>query len=152
MLQRTDWIRALQKIPAPKLIETTEHLSKNWSIRFKTVPQCGLGMIQLQDSAFEEPFYLGEFPISSAYLEIKTETGTIAEGAAQIMDDHRELAEAMAICDAILSTQIEGYAEIVTLLEEGQQKVEEETQERKRILAKTQVDFSLLDDVGEDDD
>lgn len=155
MIDRTEWINALTAQPSEKLLSVTTELSSTWSIRPKSVPQSGLGMLKLNDSAFEEPFFLGEFPLASAWIEIQTPDGLVAEGAAQVMDDRIELAEALALCDAILSARLPGFEQINTLLEQGMEKRAAITRERKHMLATTLVDFSLLDDVTndmEDDD
>jgi len=66
------------------------------------------------------------------------------------MDDNLEQSERLAICDAILSAQLPGYEEIDVLLLEGMNRRRQIEAERKSILARTRVDFSLLDDVGDD--
>ncbi len=151
MIDRTQWVSALTAQPSDKLLAITAELSNDWSIRPKSLPQSGLGMLKLKDSAFEEPFYLGEFPLASAWLEIKTAEGVVVQGAAQVMDDRVEIAEALAICDAVLSAQLPGWEKIAELLEHGMARRKATQRERKQILASTQVDFSLLDDVGDND-
>jgi len=151
MIERTEWVAALTAQPTDKLMTVIAELSSNWSIRPKTLPQSGLGMLKLNDSAFEEAFYLGEFPLSSAWVEIKTTEGLIAEGAAQVMDDRVDVAEALALCDAVLSAQLPGWESIASLVDEGTEIREAIRQERKQILASTQVNFSLLDDIGDND-
>jgi len=148
MINRTEWVSALTAQPNDKLLAVTAEISSDWTISPKSLPQSGLGMLKLNDSAFDEPFYLGEFPLASAWLEIKTVDGVIAQGAAQVMDDRVEIAEALAICDAVLSAQLPGWGKIAELLEQGMACRKATQQERKQILARTQVDFSLLDDVG----
>ena len=151
MINRTEWVRALNIHPAEKLLSVTAELSSNWTIRAKTLPQCGLGMLKLNDSAFEDAFYLGEFPLASAWLEIKTADGLVTEGAAQVMDDSVEIAEALALCDAVLSAPLPGWEKVARLLDEGMEMIQLTNLERKQMLASTQVNFSLLDDVGDDD-
>lgn len=151
MIDRTQWVSALTAQPSDKLLAITTELSSDWTIQPKSLPQSGLGMLKLNDSAFEEPFYLGEFSLTSAWLEIQTAEGAIAQGAAQVMDDRIEIAEALAICDAVLSAQLPGWEKIADLLAEGMASRITTDRERKQILASTQVDFSLLDDVGGDD-
>ena len=138
-------------IPANKLLELTTELSKHWVVCPKSIPQTGLGMLKLNDSAFNEPFYLGEFPLSSAWLEITTTEGQHAEGAAQVMDDNLEMAQALALCDAVLSARLPGWQRVAAIVDQGMQRRHTIQEERKRMLAHTKVDFSLLDDVGNDD-
>ena len=150
MIQRTEWISALKALPIDNLLALTTKLSEDWSLRPKSVPQSGLGMMKLKDSAFNEAFYLGEFPLASAWLEITTPDGQKAEGAAQVMDDRVELAEALALCDAVLSSQLPGWEQVYNLVEHGVAINKKIQRERKMMLARTRVDFSLLDNVGDE--
>jgi len=147
MIQRTNWISALKTLPFNELLATTTELSSNWTLRPKSLPQSGLGMLKIKESAFNEKFYLGEFCLSSAWLEVTTPEGLVAEGAAQVMDDRVELAEALALCDAILSAQLPGWEQVSTMVEKGLSLREATRTDRKKMLADTQVDFSLLDDA-----
>jgi len=150
MTERRNWVSALNAIPSNELISTVEELTEDWIVRPKSIPQSGLGMLKIKDSAFNESFFLGEFPFASAWVEIVTPEGLSAEGAAQVMDDRVELAEALALCDAILSARVPGWEQISALVEKGMMIRKTISLERKQILARTQVDFSLLDDVGEE--
>jgi alpha-D-ribose 1-methylphosphonate 5-triphosphate synthase subunit PhnG len=105
-------------------------------------------MLQLEDGAYREPFFLGEFPLASAWVEITTPEGITAQGAAQVMDDDVELVETLAICDAILSARLPNWEKLAEMMERGEQAVAAKDRERKQMLAATQVDFSLLEDVG----
>ena len=150
MINRTQWPRALSAISTEELLTITGNLTKDWKVRPKSIPQAGLGMLKLNDSAFEEPFYLGEFPLASVWLEIQMPNGQVAEGAAQIMDDRLDLAEALALCDAIMSAQLPGWEIVAEKVDQGISICEEISRKRKKMLASTQVDFSLLDDVTKD--
>ena len=149
MIKRTEWVRALKALPKKDLFDITNELSENWVLRPKSLPQSGLGMMKLKDSAFNDAFYLGEIPISSAWLEVTIADGSKAEGAAQVMDDNTELAEALALCDAILSSKLPGWERIYNLVEKGIAITKKTHRERKMILARTRVNFSLLDNVGD---
>lgn len=148
MLERPLWISALSAIPSNELIEFTEKISEGWTLTPKAVPQAGLGMLKLKDSAFNEAFYLGEFPLASAWLEVITDDGEKAEGAAQVMDDQIEVAEALALCDAILSAQLPGWEKVSMMIEKGFTIQDATRRKRKMMLARTRVDFSLLDNTG----
>jgi len=150
MIDQTLWVCALKALPTEQLLSFTAALSKDWEIRPKSISQSGLGMLKLIESAFEESFYLGEFPLASAWLEIETSDGLIAEGAARVMDDRIEVAEALALCDAVLSAQLPGWEQLNKMLDQGMEVRESARQNRKHMLAATRVDFSLLDDVTPD--
>jgi alpha-D-ribose 1-methylphosphonate 5-triphosphate synthase subunit PhnG len=148
MIERTKWIRALSELPSDELLDSVLEISKFWKIQPKALSHAGLGMLQLEDGALKEPFFLGEFPLASAWVEIKTPDGKTAQGAAQIMDDNVELVETLAICDAILSARLPNWERLADMLERGAEALEQKNRERKQMLASTQVNFSLLDDVG----
>jgi len=150
MIQRTAWVSALKALPTNKLLALTTKLSEEWTLRPKLLPQSGLGMMKLKDSAFNEAFYLGEFPLATAWLEVTTPDGHKAEGAAQVMDDRVDVAEALALCDAVLSSQLPGWEKVYNLVEQGVALNEKTNGERKMMLARTKVDFSMLDNVGDE--
>lgn len=151
-LPREQWVAALSKVAEQKLSKTLDSLTQHWTIKAKTLPQSGLGMLKMRDSALGDNYYMGEFPLATCWLSVHTDQGKTAEGAAWIMDDNKERAEQMALCDAILSGCLPGWEQIFDLLELGTTIQAGETRERKSMLAKTRVNFSLLDDVGEQDD
>ena len=150
MIQRTEWISALKVLPIDNIVALTTKLSENWILRPKSVPQTGLGVMKLKDTAFNEAFYLGEFPLATSWLEVITPDGKKTEGAAHVMDDRVELAEALALCDAVLSAQLPGWEQVYNLVEQGVAINKKSNRERKMMLARTRVDFSLLDNVGGD--
>jgi len=150
MTERKNWISALNAIPSNELISTVKELTEDWLVRPKSIPQSGLGVLKINDSAYNESFFLGEFPFASAWIEAQTPQGQTAEGAAQVMDDRVEVAETLALCDAILSEKLPGWELVSALVEKGMMIRKATDQERKQILACTQVDFSLLDDVGDE--
>lgn len=151
-LQREQWVSVLSRVPSATLQALVEGFPSNWVVKAKTLPQSGLGMLKMRDSALGESFYLGEFPLASCWVSIRTEQGDEAEGAAWIMEDSIERAEQMAMCDAVLSARLPGWQKVVDLLEIGVEMQKYESRERKSLLAKTRVDFSLLDDAGDDND
>lgn len=146
-LPRSQWIRALSWIKRSDLQIEVENISKDWLIKPVSIPQSGLGALKLQESTVSEAFFLGEFPLSSVSVEITTPDGRAAQGAANVMCDDVKYAEALAICDAILAEELDGFNRIHTLLCQGQLRFEERESARRKILSSTRVDFSLLEDV-----
>lgn len=68
------------------------------------------------------------------------------------MQDNAELAEALAICDAILSQQLPGAEAVAHAVAQGQAVRAQVQANRKAMLAKTHVNFSLLETTGDTDD
>jgi len=149
-LPREDWVSAMSAVPEQKLAHVANSFPKDWKVTPKALPQEGLGLLKMRDSALGDAFYLGEFPLATCWLSITTKDGTSAEGAATVMDDRIERAEQMALCDAVLSAHLPGWEAVEQLIEEGCERRHSTARERKSMLARTRVDFSLLDDVGED--
>jgi alpha-D-ribose 1-methylphosphonate 5-triphosphate synthase subunit PhnG len=151
MIERSQWCSILQALPEAQILSLAKEMMSAWRVRPKVIPQAGLGMLKLNDSALGEPFYLGEFPLASAWIEVETAEGTLAEGAAQIMSDRSELAEALALCDAVLANHLPGWEQVAQLLAEGAALRARLAAERKQILSRTQVDFALLDEAEVED-
>jgi alpha-D-ribose 1-methylphosphonate 5-triphosphate synthase subunit PhnG len=149
-LVREEWISTLSLVPDSALREVIDRLPADWVIKPRALPQEGLGLLKLQDSALGEPFYLGEFPLSSCWLSITTQEGLTAEGAALIMDNCIDRAEQLALCDAVLAAKLPGWERVAELLAQGLERKRAIANERKAILAHTRVDFSLLDEAGGD--
>lgn len=149
-IEREEWLSALSLISDAAISEAIDRLPADWVIKPRALPQAGLGLLKLRDSALGEPFYLGEFPLSSCWLSITTQEGLTAEGAALIMDNHIERAEQLAICDAVLAARLPGWEAFAALVSQGLERKRAIANERKAILARTRVDFSLLDEAGDD--
>ena len=146
-LPRSQWIKALSQIKRIELAERIQNISKDWIIKPVSPPQSGLGVLKLKESTMSEPFFLGEFPLSCVWIEISTPDGRVVQGAANVMNDDIEYAEALAICDAVLAEKLDGFHEVKALLTQGLHLFEEKEIARRKILASTRVDFSLLEDA-----
>lgn len=146
---RSQWVRALSMVDKADLMQQVNGLSANWVIKPKSQPQAGLGVLTLKESTLSESFFLGEFPLASVWVEVTTQAGQVAEGAANVMHDDVSYAEALALCDAILANELNGWQEITRLLSMGVAAIDHEENVRKALLASTRVDFSLLEDAGD---
>ena len=150
-LERKDWIRALTAHPAIVLNALANHLTTNCEVRLKSLPQAGLGQLTLTDGAFHEPYYLGEFPLSTCSVELTLPDGRCAEGGAKVMADDAEFARSLAILDAILSASLPGSELISELLVSGVHLRGDEDRRRRAMLAATRVDFAMLNNAGDVD-
>lgn len=151
-LERKDWIRALTAHPATVLNALAEQLTVGCNLKLMSLPQAGLGLLTLTDGAFHEPYYLGEFPLSSCSIELSLPDGRQATGGAQVMADDAELARSLAILDAILAARLPGWRQASEHVASGALRRAEEDRRRRAVLAATRVDFSLLGNAGKDDD
>ncbi|MDQ5768716.1 phosphonate C-P lyase system protein PhnG [Thiothrix subterranea] len=149
---RSVCLPALASLPAAEVIALAQRLAQSWQRRYLALPEQGLGMLQLQESTLHQAFYLGEFPVASAWVELTLPDGTQAQGAVHVMQDNAELAEALAVCDAIVSGQLPGAEAVAQAVAQGQVIRDQVQANRKTMLAKTHVNFSLLETTGENDD
>ncbi len=142
--ERSLWVKALTAHSLETICNLAEEIGKNWQIKYKVLPQNGLSLLTLQDGVFHEPYYLGEIPISHAYLSLINEQGDSYDGAAQVMTDSEDLVVALAVCDAVMANQLKGWEQVANYIELGMKKREEENHIRGTMLAKTKVNFSFL--------
>lgn len=149
-LQRKDWIRALTAHPSATLTTAAEQLAIDYVVTLTSLPQAGLGLLQMTDGAFHESFYLGEFPLSRCSVELSLADGRRGQGGAQVMADDADLARALAILDGILAAKLPGWEAVAELVHSGRLQREEEQRRRRAILNATRVDFALLSNAKED--
>lgn len=147
---RSVWVHALTAHPPSTVIALARKLASDWTLSQGELPQSGLGMLKLVDGALHEAYFLGEFPLARCHLRIGLPDGREASGAAWVMGDDAELAEALAVLDAVLAGDLPGRHEALELVSAGLGLREAVERERHALLAATRVDFSLLGSAGED--
>ncbi|MCL7419709.1 MAG: phosphonate C-P lyase system protein PhnG [Methylobacter sp.] len=151
-IPRHDWPKALACQSKQTLKALLDEWGSQWTIRPVQLTQTGLAMLQLRDSAFNDPYFLGEIPLASAWVELVTSDGERFQGAAQLLDDDSEKIELLAVCDAVLAHRLPGWQALHQLLEMGLHQLSEQQAVRNAMLAKTRVDFALLNAAEDDDD
>ncbi|MEM1393374.1 MAG: phosphonate C-P lyase system protein PhnG [Cyanobacteria bacterium P01_H01_bin.150] len=139
------WLRSLTALNPETVIQLASQLSQGWNVSYEAIPQQGLSLLQLQDSVFKQPYYLGEIPLSTARVKLKNANGQSYEGGVQVMSDVPDFAASLAICDAIFSNKLMGWEKVAELIHRGRAIRQEEDRLRSAMLAKTKVDFSLLE-------
>jgi alpha-D-ribose 1-methylphosphonate 5-triphosphate synthase subunit PhnG len=137
-------LRALMALPKQRVVDVITRLADGFNVRLTNVPSAGLGLLKFNDSALHDPFYLGEFPLATAGVELTGADGSVFQGAAQVMDDDVEFVTTLAIADAILTNQLSGSDELTELVSQGERRLAREQAIRHSILSRTKVDFSLL--------
>lgn len=148
---REQWVRALTAHPPQTLIDLADTLGRPWRITYDTLPETGLTLLQLADSVFHHPYYLGELPLSTASVVLSDADGQPWPGAAQVMSDVPNLATALAVCDALLAHRLEGWPQVAELVQQGMAQRQQDLAQRGAMLAKTRVNFSLLSQEDSDD-
>lgn len=151
-LERKDWIRALTAHPASALNALADELARDCDVKLKSLPQAGLGLLTLSDGAFHEPYYLGEFPLSSCSIELSMPDGRHAAGGAHVMADDADLARSLAILDAVLAARLPGWERVSAQIDAGAMARAEADRRRRAMLAATRVDFAMLNNSGNEED
>lgn len=150
-ITRAQLPRLLLALDAGEVCKTVERLAAPYQIEDITLPQAGLGLLQIRDGAFQEAYYPGEIPLSTAHVALRA-NGVRIEGAARILHDSLPLVRAIAIADAMYASSLPEKTALELLLKQGLAKVMEQESTRKKILARTRVDFALLGTAEEDGD
>lgn len=148
---RTQWPRLLLAVPASEVHRVVAALPATLMIEDIQLPQSGLGLLKLRDSALGDTYFPGETPLARARVRVTSESAS-AEGAALILDDRASLARAIAILDAVLAAKLDGYQTVAPLLHAGAERIAQQNAERGAMLAATRVNFSLFGSEDDDDD
>lgn len=151
-LERKHWIRALTAHPASVLNALADELAREFDVKLKSLPQAGLGLLTLTDGAFHEPYYLGEFPLSSCSIELSLADGRTAAGGAHVMADDANLARSLAILDAVLAARLPGWEQVSAQIDAGAITRTQEDRRRRAMLAATRVDFAMLNNTENEED
>jgi alpha-D-ribose 1-methylphosphonate 5-triphosphate synthase subunit PhnG len=148
-IPRKDWPSALCALHASKVKEVVALLLPYFEVRDVALPQAGLGLLNMRDSAFHESYFIGEMPVARSEVILRTSSGEETRGGAVIVDDRAQFARSIAILDAVLVGKLAGWERAADLVELGMEIRQLKDRERKKLLAATRVDFSLL---GQEDD
>lgn len=148
-IPRNKWPSALCSLPASKVRHLADVLSGELDVRDVALPHAGLGLLNMREGAFQESYFIGEIPVARAEVVIRDMAGNEVRGGALIVDDRVQLARAIAILDAVIAGKLPGWVNAMTLVQQGLEAHQQNETERKRLLAATRVDFSLL---GQEDD
>ena len=150
-IPRKDWPSALCALHADAVKTTVAELLQNMEVCDVALPQAGLGLLSLRDGAFHESFFIGEIPVARAEVIVRTAAGDEVRGGAVIVDDRAQFARSIAILDAVLAGKLPGWEQAAGLLQQGMAVRRQKDSERKKLLAATRVDFSLLGQEDDDD-
>jgi alpha-D-ribose 1-methylphosphonate 5-triphosphate synthase subunit PhnG len=149
--ERAQWPRLLLAVPPAMVRDLAQRLCEQHAVQDVQLPQSGLALLKLRDSAQGDAYYPGEVPLAIARVRVTSADGTLSEGAAQLLDDRASLARAIAVIDAVLAGQLPGHEAALPVLAAGLARLTEQKAQRQALLATTRVDFSLLG-TSEDDD
>ena len=149
---RAQWPRLLLACPVESVRSLACKLCEQHAVQDIRLPQSGLALLKLRDSAQGDAYYPGEVPLAIAHVRVTTSEGKSCEGAVQLLDDRASLARAIAVMDAVMAGQLPGHEEAQALLANAYTRLAEQTAQRRALLASTRVDFSLLGASEEEND
>lgn len=149
---RAQWLRLWSALPAAAVKALATDLASQYQVEDLTLPQSGLGLLPLTDSALGDTYFIGEIPLAQAHVRVTPSQGPSVEGAAILLDDRAGVARAMAVLDAVLAARLPGCDAALQLLAQGETALAEQSRQRRALLAATRVDFALLGTNEEDDD
>lgn len=149
---KRQWITAMAVLPPERVMEMAGRLAKRHSVNLLAVPQAGIALLPLRESVERQVFYLGDVPLSTCRVEIRSPEGHTVEGAALLMADDAERAEAMAICEGVLAHRLDGWQETAGLVAEGLEHLRHEARIRKTMLTRSWVDFALLNEEADEEE
>ena len=148
---RGDWLRLWSALPPRQPRELAAELAQPYQVDDLELPQSGLGLLSLTDSALGDTYFIGETPLATAHVRLRHQSDC-TEGAATLVDDRAGLARALAILDAVLAAGWPGHEQALALLVEGATIIEAQNQARRALLVATRVDFALLGTAEDDDE
>jgi len=151
-IARKEWPAALCALPAAEVRHLANVLSGELEVRDVALPHAGLGLLNLRDGAFEEAYFIGEIPVARAEVIVRSAAGDEARGGALIVDDRTQFARSIAILDAVMAGKLPGSVPAMALVQRGMQLRQQKNNERKKQLATTRVDFSLLEQEDDEDE
>lgn len=126
------------------VVQTAAQLTAGLTVTPLQPAEAGLALLKWCDSVLRQPFYLGEVPMARAAVALIDHRGRRAEGGAVVMADDAELAQALAVLDAIAAQRWPGAEAVDALVQQGAQARENRRAIRQAMLQRTRVDFSLL--------
>ena len=102
---RAQWLRLWSALPAAAVKALAADLAGQHRVEDLALPQSGLGLLPLTDSALGDTYFIGEIPLAQAHVRVTTTQGQSIEGAAILVDDRAGVARSMARGPVCLSSQ-----------------------------------------------
>lgn len=130
--------------PRQEVIDLAATLAAGRRIEHLAVPQEGLWLLQLEEPVRRDGWYIGEVPVGQACIALHDAERGVARGGAVLLHADRDLATAIAICDAVVRTGWPGADAVSRLREAGAEARTRAAEVRAAILDRTRVDFSEL--------
>lgn len=149
-IERRHRVACLVAAGREAVLHTAAQLIEGLTVTPLQPTESGLALMQWRDAVQHQPFFLGEVPMARAAVALINHRGERAEGGAVVMADDAELAQALAVLDAVLAQRWPGVEAVDALALRGAQARDELRAVRQAGLKRTRVDFALLAEADED--
>lgn len=152
MIERRHLAACLSAAGRQAVLSAAARLSEGLTVTPLQPAEAGLALMQWRDAVQHQPFFLGEVPMARAAVALVDHRGERAEGGAVVMADDAELAQALAVLDAVFAHRWPGAEVVDALAARGAQAREALRTVRQAGLQRTRVDFALLAEADEDEE
>lgn len=149
-IERRHLVACLMAAGREAVLTTATQLTEGLTVTPLQPAESGLALMQWRDAVQHQPFFLGEVPMARAAVALVNHRGERAEGGAVVMADDAELAQALAVLDAVFAQRWPGVEAVDALALRGAQARGDIRAVRQAGLKRTRVDFALLAEADDE--
>jgi alpha-D-ribose 1-methylphosphonate 5-triphosphate synthase subunit PhnG len=149
-IERRHLVACLVAAGRDAVLDTATQLTEGLTVTPLQPAESGLALMQWRDAVQHQPFFLGEVPMARAAVALVNHRGERAEGGAVVMADDAELAQALAVLDAVRAQRWPGAEVVDALALRGAHAREDIRAVRQAGLTRTRVDFALLAEADDE--
>jgi alpha-D-ribose 1-methylphosphonate 5-triphosphate synthase subunit PhnG len=147
---RGQWSRLWALADRAEVCAAARELASGLRLEPVAPPESGLVLLALRDGVAGVPFHLGDMPAARVAVRLRTGDGRSAEGGAIVGGEDLELAQAIAVLDAVLAHGLPGSERARASLRRGAARAAEIDRRRALLLARTRVDFQGFAELAGD--
>ena len=149
-IERRHLVACLVAAGREPVLSTAAQLTEGLTVTPLQPAESGLALMQWRDAVQHQPFFLGEVPMARAAVALVNHRGERAEGGAVVMADDAELAQALAVLDAVFAQRWPGVEAVDALALRGAQARDRIRAVRQAGLKRTRVEFALLAEADDE--
>ena len=149
-IERRHLVACLVAAGREPVLNTATQLTEGLTVTPLQPAESGLALMQWRDAVQHQPFFLGEVPMARAAVALVNHRGERAEGGAVVMAGDAELAQALAVLDAVVAQRWPGAEAVDALAQRGAQARDRVRAVRQAGLKRTRVDFALLAEADDE--
>ncbi len=149
-IERRHLVACLVAAGREAVLTTATQVTEGLTVTPLQPAESGLALMQWRDAVQHQPFFLGEVPMARAAVALVNHRGERAEGGAVVMADDAELAQALAVLDAVFAQRWPGVEAVDALALRGAQRRDRIRAVRQAGLKRTRVDFALLAEADDE--